>query len=58
MWLNCLVKQNFAIYILIYARLVEVDDFIANLWNVHLAVKQEGYAQVPNPILDPQPYLC
>jgi hypothetical protein len=22
------------------------DDFIANLWNVHLRVKEEGYVQV------------
>jgi len=22
------------------------DDFIANLWKVHLRVKEEGYAQV------------
>ncbi|KAK0840335.1 Glutathione synthetase [Friedmanniomyces endolithicus] len=26
--------------------LVDIDDFIAQLWKVHLAVKQEGYAQV------------
>ncbi|KAL3474514.1 hypothetical protein BJX99DRAFT_231456 [Aspergillus californicus] len=25
--------------------LVDVDDFISNLWKVHLEVKQEGYAQ-------------
>jgi len=25
---------------------MEVDEFIANLWNVHLAVKKEGYVQV------------
>lgn len=23
-----------------------MDDFIAKLWDVHLAVKQEGYVQV------------
>ena len=23
-----------------------MDDFIANLWNIHLAVKKEGYVQV------------
>ena len=28
------------------ARLVEVDDFIAELWKVHQAVKKEGYVQV------------
>lgn len=27
-------------------RLVEIDDFMAGLWKVHLAVKAEGYAQV------------
>jgi glutathione synthase len=26
-------------------RLLEVDDFIANLWKVHLQVKEEGYVQ-------------
>ncbi|KAJ5350063.1 Glutathione synthase N-terminal eukaryotic [Penicillium brevicompactum] len=25
--------------------LIEVDDFVANLWKVHLAVQKEGYAQ-------------
>lgn len=25
---------------------MEVDDFIAGLWNVHLVVKKEGYVQV------------
>lgn len=33
-WLGEVVKE-----------LVEVDDFIANLWDVHLAVKEEGYVQ-------------
>ena len=28
------------------ARLVDVDDFMANLWSIHLAVKKEGYVQV------------
>jgi hypothetical protein len=28
------------------ARLLEVDDFIADLWKVHQAVKKEGYVQV------------
>jgi hypothetical protein len=31
------------------ARLLEVDDFIADLWKVHQAVKQEGYVQVDTP---------
>lgn len=26
-------------------RLVEIDEFMAGLWKVHLAVKKEGYAQ-------------
>ena len=30
----------------IFYRLTEVDGFIAGLWNVHLAVKKEGYVQV------------
>ncbi|KAK4906774.1 Glutathione synthetase, partial [Elasticomyces elasticus] len=25
--------------------LIEVDDFVANLWKVHLAVQKEGYVQ-------------
>ncbi len=29
-----------------FCRLIEIDDFMANLWKVHLAVKQEGYAHV------------
>lgn len=27
-------------------RLLDIDDFVAKLWNVHLAVQKEGYAQV------------
>jgi hypothetical protein len=34
------------ILITCYYRLIEIDDFMANLWKVHLAVKQEGYAHV------------
>lgn len=30
----------------ILARLIDVDDFIAKLWDVHLQVKGEGYVQV------------
>jgi glutathione synthetase len=30
---------------LTFCRLIDVDDFISNLWKVHLAVKKEGYAQ-------------
>ena len=30
-------------------RLVEIDDFMANLWKVHLKVKEEGYANVRSP---------
>ncbi|KAL8705121.1 MAG: hypothetical protein Q9201_001766, partial [Fulgogasparrea decipioides] len=29
----------------IVEELIEVDDFIAKLWNVHLAVEKEGYVQ-------------
>ena len=31
---------------LIIRRIVEVDEFIAELWRVHLKVKEEGYSQV------------
>ena len=34
------------ILITCHARLIEIDDFMANLWKVHLAVKEEGYAHV------------
>ncbi len=27
-------------------RILEVDEFIAELWKVHLKVKSEGYVQV------------
>ena len=27
-------------------RLLDIDDFIADLWKVHLAVKAEGFVQV------------
>ena len=27
-------------------RIIEVDGFIAELWQVHLKVKEEGYVQV------------
>jgi hypothetical protein len=27
-------------------RIIEVDEFIAGLWQVHLKVKEEGYVQV------------
>jgi hypothetical protein len=27
-------------------RILEVDEFIAQLWQVHLKVKEEGYVQV------------
>ena len=35
------------LFLIRLCRLVEVDDFISNLWNVHQAVKQQGYVQVP-----------
>jgi hypothetical protein len=28
------------------SRIIDVDDFIAKLWQVHLKVKEEGYVQV------------
>ena len=27
-------------------RLVDIDEFISDLWKVHLAVKEEGFVQV------------
>ena len=35
-----------AVCFLIPGRLIEVDDFIARLWNVHITVQKEGYVQV------------
>ena len=32
-----------------FVRLIEIDDFMANLWKIHLAVKKEGYAHVRLP---------
>ena len=29
-----------------FSRLVDIDDFISQLWSVHLKVKKEGYVQV------------
>lgn len=31
---------------IILLRIIEVDDFIAKLWQAHLKVKEEGYVQV------------
>ena len=46
--LLCHERMLFAKCILItcYLRLIEIDDFIADLWRVHLKVKHEGYAHV------------
>ncbi|EXJ93121.1 glutathione synthetase [Capronia epimyces CBS 606.96] len=33
-WLEDVIKE-----------LIEVDDFLANLWKIHLSVKEEGYVQ-------------
>ena len=27
-------------------RLLDIDDFIENLWKIHVQVKSEGYVQV------------
>lgn len=52
-WLKQIVEEYvllilFVIVVLLTrcSRLVEVDDFIADLWKVHQAVKKEGYVQV------------
>lgn len=29
-----------------FDRIIEVDEFIADLWRVHLKVKTQGYVQV------------
>lgn len=29
-------------------RLLDIDDFIENLWKIHVQVKSEGYVQVHN----------
>lgn len=39
-------------------RLVDIDDFMAGLWKVHLAVKEEGYAQVLLSPLRSNGHLC
>jgi hypothetical protein len=31
---------------LIPVRLLDIDDFIENLWKIHVQVKSEGYVQV------------
>jgi hypothetical protein len=31
---------------LIFTRLLDIDDFIENLWKIHVQVKSEGYVQV------------
>jgi len=28
------------------SRLLDIDDFIENLWKIHVQVKSEGYVQV------------
>lgn len=33
-WLRCIVEE-----------LVDIDDFVAKLWEIHVAVKKEGYVQ-------------
>jgi hypothetical protein len=35
---SCIVSNGYSI--------IDVDEFIAELWNVHLKVKKEGYVQV------------
>lgn len=30
-------------------RLLDIDDFIENLWKIHVQVKSEGYVQVCSP---------
>jgi hypothetical protein len=34
---------------LIPVRLLDIDDFIENLWKIHVQVKSEGYVQVQIP---------
>lgn len=37
---------DFPPLILLSHRLLDVDEFVAKLWEVHLTVKAEGYVQV------------
>jgi hypothetical protein len=37
-------------------RLVEVDEFVSNLWDVHLAFKRVGYAQVSGLLREISPW--
>jgi hypothetical protein len=38
----CLVNR----FVLTITRLLDIDDFIENLWKIHEQVKSEGYVQV------------
>jgi len=40
------IKNGIEAYKITECRIIEVDEFIAELWQVHLKVKQEGYTQV------------
>ena len=42
---RCSVLQRYGLIDLLL-RLVEIDEFMAELWKVHLAVKKQGYVQV------------
>jgi hypothetical protein len=41
----CVVEQNEGM-LTNSSRLLDIDDFIENLWKVHVQVKSEGYVQV------------
>ncbi|MCJ1340787.1 hypothetical protein MMC09_006083 [Bachmanniomyces sp. S44760] len=43
--LYALISQDEEWLTTIVEEIIDVDDFIAKLWNVHLAVKREGYVQ-------------
>lgn len=32
--------------LILFYRLIDIDDFVAKLWRTHLEVKKEGYVQV------------
>jgi hypothetical protein len=41
----CVVERNESV-LTTCSRLLDIDDFIENLWKVHVQVKSEGYVQV------------
>jgi len=48
--MHCSIFANSGLYCrnsrLTFIRLLDIDDFIENLWKIHVQVKSEGYVQV------------